>query len=261
MRAPFASLLLLPVLAGCTSRGMTITSVPPGAEVSINRRVVGTTPIRVGYTHYGAYRIELRKERYLTLVKEEKVHPPWYGYDPFTAVADNVIPARINDEIYLHYVMTPVPEQNRDSLMERANAAREGRIINPRTQERIEVVFLTAASTRVAPEGTGTSSAPAETAPLVGPEPAPRLELPKELQVPASPEEKPPEGPRVEPAPGEKPPAESSGPKAETVPATPPQPESEPKTEEPKRMRRTPKGEVLIYEDKPIEDPSAKGKK
>jgi len=42
----------------------TVTSVPPGAEVSINHRVIGVTPIRVGFTHYGTYRIELRKEKY-----------------------------------------------------------------------------------------------------------------------------------------------------------------------------------------------------
>jgi hypothetical protein len=99
-----AALLLL-VASGCTSRGMTVTSEPPGAEVSINRRVVGETPIRVGFTHYGTYRIELRKYGYQVLVRDEKVNPPIYGYDPVAAVADNVLPTRLNDEVYLHYVL------------------------------------------------------------------------------------------------------------------------------------------------------------
>src|SRR6185295_663981 len=94
--AAFGTLLLT---SGCTSRGMTITSEPPGAEVSINRRVVGVTPIRVGFTHYGTYRIELRHEKYQVLVREENVKPPIYGYDPAAAVVDNLVPARLNDEV------------------------------------------------------------------------------------------------------------------------------------------------------------------
>ncbi|MCW8131879.1 MAG: PEGA domain-containing protein [Planctomycetota bacterium] len=257
--------LLAPGLTGCTSRGMTITSVPPGAEVSINRRVVGNTPIRVGYTHYGTYRIELRKERYLTLVREEKVNPPWYGYDPFTAVADNVIPTRINDEIFLHYVMSPVPEINRDSLMDRANAARAGKVVNPRTQEELDVTFVSDASAKNAPDEpqAAPKSAPSETAPLVGPEAAPKLDIPPDLKVPETPEEKPPEGPKAAPGPEKTAP---DAPKAETVPTPEPEkkPEAEKKPEgEPgeKRLRRTPKGEVLIYEDAPVEDPGKKKEK
>jgi hypothetical protein len=247
--------ILLPVFSGCTGRGMTVTSLPAGAEVSINHRVVGVTPIRVSYTHYGAYRIELRKERYETLVKEEKVNPPWYGYDPITAVADNAIPARFNDEIFLHYVLKPVEEGNRDSLMERANAARDGKAVNPRNQEKIEVVFTTPAVTKNAPEAIGPKSAPSPTAPLVGPAAAPNLDIPK-TGTPS--DEKPPEGPKTEPGPGEpKPPAQPAPATPEKTPEKAPAAETEPQT---KRMRRTPKGEVLIYEDQPVEEPGAKEK-
>jgi len=133
---------LLLGIAGCTSRAVTVTSLPPGAEVSINRRVVGKTPVRVNYTHYGSYRIELRKDRYQTLVRKEKLRPPWYGYDPFAFFADNTIPARINDESYLHYVMDPVPEMgDRDSLMLRANRARDGKALHPLTQAEIDIAW------------------------------------------------------------------------------------------------------------------------
>jgi hypothetical protein len=142
------ALMLLIGLSGCTSRGITVTSVPPGAEVSINRRVVGVTPIRVGFTHYGTYRIELRKEKYQTLVKEESVNPPIYGYDPVALVADNLIPARLNDEVYLHYVMKSQDSKNdkdalteRDSLMERAELARDGMITHPSSGELVQVTL------------------------------------------------------------------------------------------------------------------------
>jgi hypothetical protein len=135
-------------LAGCTSRGMTVTSVPEGAEVSINRRVIGKTPIRVGFTHYGTYRIELRKEKYQVLVKEESVNPPVYGWDPPAFVADNLIPARLDDEVYLHYVLKPIEEKtekvaldDRDSLLARAVAARDGVAVNPRTGQTVQIVL------------------------------------------------------------------------------------------------------------------------
>jgi hypothetical protein len=147
-RALSLVLLVLVVLSGasgCTSRGMTITSLPEGAEVSINRRVVGKTPIRVNFTHYGTYRIELRKERYETVVKDETISPPWYGYDPFTVVADNLLPARINDETYLHYVLKPVGEGfDKENLMARAVLAREGKAVNPRTGKEITVEMAAA---------------------------------------------------------------------------------------------------------------------
>jgi hypothetical protein len=140
---------------GCTSRGITITSVPEGAEVSINRRVVGKTPIRVSFTHYGTYRLELRKDKYQLLVREETVNPPVYGYDPVAAVADNLIPARLNDEVFVHFVMKPIEEKDdktalsdRDALLARAESARGGKVTNPRTGQEVEVVITRPAPTK-----------------------------------------------------------------------------------------------------------------
>jgi hypothetical protein len=140
-------LLALPallILAGCTSRGITITSEPPGAEVSINRRVVGKTPIRVGFEHYGAYRLELRLRGYETLVREADIKPTAYGYDPGAFLADNFIPARLDDEIYLHYALKVLPATlsgEKLSLLERAGQARWGNAINPKTGEHLAVAL------------------------------------------------------------------------------------------------------------------------
>jgi hypothetical protein len=198
------ALALLP--CGCTSRAVTVTSLPPGTEVSINRRVVGQTPIRVNYTHYGAYRMELRKERYQPLVRVEKLRPPYaYGYDPLAFFADNLVPARITDESHMHYILEPVSEKtDRVALMQRAVQARQGKAVHPQTQEVVEVAL---------PAARGT---PAE-APAV----------------------KPP--PDVKPAPPKPPP--------DRLP--PPAPPG-------KRLRRLPTGEILIYDEPPIEDPEKK---
>ena len=257
--AGLAGILCL-VLAGCTSRAMTVTSIPEGAEVSINRRVVGKTPVRVNYTHYGTYRIELRKERYQTLVREETLRPPWYGYDPAAFFADNAIPARANDESYLHYVMEEVPEQaDRDSLMERAALARDGKVTHPRTQEHLEIAWAPpqprpATATELGP--TTAATGPAVQAPAA----TPTLELPPELKAPAGITEKPPEAPKAEtPAtePGKVPAAPTPEPgKGPAV--TAPTPPAPPPPLPPKRMKRTPKGEILIYDEPAVEDPEKK---
>ncbi len=120
---------LLSTIPACTSRSITVTSTPPGAEVTINHRLVGVTPCRVGFTHYGVYSIELRKEKFEPLSREETINTPGYGYDPISFVTDNAIPARLNDDIYLHYVMKPEGElSERNALLQRMELARLGQI-------------------------------------------------------------------------------------------------------------------------------------
>ena len=273
-------------LSGCTSRAVTVTSLPPGADVTINRRHVGKTPVRVNYTHYGSYRVELRKDRYETLVRKEHLRPPWYGYDPFAFVADNVIPARVNDEAYLHYVLEPVPKMEmseRQALMARANLARDGKAVNPVTQEAVAIAWAPRErkATAVELDTTGLPKKKSEEPPImVGPKPTPEVALPSELQAPKGITERPPEA--VPPAPGTEPkPVKDPGTtKVEPPPVvkdpdvtrpTPPgpkpvdpdkaDPKKPPQKQPPlpvKRMRRTPKGEILIYDEPVIEDPSKK---
>ncbi len=157
-----AALIAL-TLSGCTSRGLMITSIPAGAEVSINRRVVGRTPIRVGFEHYGTYRIELRLEKFQTLVREENLRPPIYGYDPAAFFADNAIPARLNDEVYLHYILKPLLDTageqlaDRDALVRRAELARAGTITHPFTGVTYQVVLRRETPTA---KGAGDAAAP-----------------------------------------------------------------------------------------------------
>lgn len=167
----YATLALCVALSGCTSRGLTVTSEPPGAEVSINRRIVGKTPIRVTFNHYGTYRIELRKDGYKVMVKEEPVRPPIYGYDPVAAVADNVIPARLNDEVYLHYALKSLELKDdkdslseRESLLDRAFAARNGTVTHPQTGEIVQVKL-----DRIPPSTPGEAVAVADEEDIIAP--------------------------------------------------------------------------------------------
>jgi hypothetical protein len=265
--------------SGCTSRGMTITSEPPGAEVSINRRVVGTTPIRVAYTHYGTYRIEMRKFGYDVLVREEAVNPPIYGYDPPAVVADNIVPARLDDEIYLHYVLKPhgakaaeeraeatssnpseeKPTEeslvekaaaNKAALLDRATKARGGTITHPKTGEEIHVAI--GAELNKAPKTAAQADEVvtiAETYTTVGPALTPNLELPAALAPVRLIDAPQPAGPTL---------AKQYGIETEGANAFV-KPEEAKKTAAP-TVVRTPKEEELIYDQPKMTDPSQKKK-
>ena len=283
--------------SGCTSRGMTITSEPPGAEVSINRRVVGETPIRVAFTHYGTYRFELRKDGLQTLVKEETVNPPLYGYDPVTVLADNALPARLNDDIYFHYVMKPLEEGEKaaeadtdtkdgddkgdrpvksayvdpkviearmqreklakDSLMARAVAARGGDVTHPKTHESMQVA--------IGAEVSKEKKKPADTDQPVSIADTYSVIGPDLAPNLALPSELGPVA-RIQAAAPQGPTlAQQLGIEAEKPTASNDKPVADFNTPEPKKaapiLVRTPRDEELIYDKPEVVDPATKKKK
>lgn len=242
------SCLVLLNLAGCTSRGMTVTSLPPGAELSINRRVVGQTPMRVGFTHYGTYRFELRKEGYQTLVKEEPISPGFYGYDPAAFVADNLIPSRLNDEIFIHYVLKPLEDRSdRAALLDRAMLARTGKASDTETEQQADVpssrerraagVSETGpARTSEAPASGASSTAGPSNSPVIGSPPG-DASAPK------------PEGPRL---------AKEYGLEGSTEKNPPVVNPGENKKKPQPKANRVPKEEELLYEEPKQKEPENK---
>lgn len=226
-----AAVLVLLLLAGCTSRGMTVTSNPPGAEVSINRHVVGVTPIRVGFAHYGTYNIELRMRNYETLKKEENIKPGLYGYDPVAFVADNVIPSRLNDEVYLHYVLKPLQQKSdRTALLDRAELARSGVVTDLKTGQQSKIELGREPTPYAAAPAAPAAEAPVaaqEAAPAVDPDKPTGLKLAEEYGITVKPVEKP-------------------------------KPQFVPDTEKKTGPLRIPKDEDLIYDQPAVTDPELK---
>lgn len=233
----FAALLALLVsIPGCTARSITITTNPPGAEVTINRRLIGISPCRVGFTHYGAYRIEIRKEKYETLVKEECINAPLYGYDPVSFVTDNAIPARLNDDIYLHYVLKKEGEvTDRTALLQRANMARSG-VITGKDGTTINVAYSVPPKT--AEQLAKDAQKAADTAATQAKDPNAPVK-PDEFKIKAIPTEEP-KGPTI----GKELNIKPSTPSPDKKPDAPKAPE--PKKDQP--PVRTPKNEETIFE-------------
>ena len=65
-----------------------IASEPDGAEVRIDDTVVGYTPERVPFDHYGTRRFTFYKEGSLTTSAVHNLRAPWYAHFPFDVVSE-----------------------------------------------------------------------------------------------------------------------------------------------------------------------------
>ncbi len=121
--APVA-LTVLASTVGCIARTLTVESAPAGAEVRLNGRLVGTTPVTVPFRHYGVYRVELRKAGFETLESEEPVLAPLYARFPLCLFTELLWPGRIrDDDHFLTYELEKPRTPSRPELLERADAA------------------------------------------------------------------------------------------------------------------------------------------
>jgi hypothetical protein len=128
-------LCVLPALAGCVERRITIGSEPSGAIVLLNDQEIGRTPITVPFTWYGDYDIRLRYERndgtpespkwvrhYLHTHKETKI--PWFEIVPMDFFAE-VLPIPFKDEHVWAFPIPQVAEIPDEELLKNAQQLRD----------------------------------------------------------------------------------------------------------------------------------------
>jgi hypothetical protein len=94
---------------GCVDRILQIRSDPPGAEVTVNGRRIGTTPIDHPFDFYGTFDVTLRAKDRISVRRLEAVRPPWYELPPIDFVAENLVPFRIRDRRELRFTLEPAP--------------------------------------------------------------------------------------------------------------------------------------------------------
>ncbi len=151
---------------------MIVTSEPPGALVRVGDEIVGETPLRHPFLHYGAVRVTLYDDEHLTYSKVVDLEPPWYGY-PVVDVVSDLFPWR--DRHLLHVRLKPLTAESRageiDSVLERAEVLR-----------------------RAGPEGPELLPPRRNVAPAPGPPPAADAALEEEDEPPAPPPPPPGDG-------------------------------------------------------------------
>lgn len=111
---------------GCVRRRMTIRSYPPGAQVFVDNREIGTTPCSTSYTYYGKRTIMVVKDGYKTETFVHQFSVPWYEYFPLDFINENLNPREIRDESTIDVTLTPQENVPPEKLLERANSMRNG---------------------------------------------------------------------------------------------------------------------------------------
>lgn len=126
----YAGIALLSM--GCVRRRMTVRTSPPGATVSVDNQVVGTSPAATTFVYYGTREFRIEKDGYRTETIRKKIRAPWYQIPGIDFVAETLWPGEIRDERIIDVELVPKTLEPTENLIERADSLR--------TQSRVGVV-------------------------------------------------------------------------------------------------------------------------
>jgi PEGA domain len=124
---------LLPLLwlacAGCAAqRTLTVQSVPPGATLRIDDRIVGPTPYTEQFSDYGTRRITLYKPGYHSLSQVVVLSSPWYASFPIDIFSEILFPVGWKDphvvKLELEAVKGELTMPDLSPVLDRAEALR-----------------------------------------------------------------------------------------------------------------------------------------
>jgi hypothetical protein len=117
-----AALLLSSV--GCVRRRMTVRTNPPGATVSVDNQVIGTTPAATSFVYYGTREFRIEKDGFQTETVRRRINPPWYQYPVIDFFAETLWPGEIRDERIIDVELAPKVLEPSDIVVERADSLR-----------------------------------------------------------------------------------------------------------------------------------------
>ncbi|MBI3269766.1 MAG: PEGA domain-containing protein [Planctomycetes bacterium] len=117
-------LFTLFVLGGCVERKIAIESDPAGADVWMDGKYLGKTPVSVPFTFYGGREIRLEKEGYQAIRVLHNVNPPLFEYFPVDLASECIVPVNLRDVKSLRFDLERVREADVQGLVERADALR-----------------------------------------------------------------------------------------------------------------------------------------
>jgi hypothetical protein len=103
---------------------MTVRTNPPGAQVYVDRQLIGTSPASSSFTYYGTRHIEVVADGYRTEKVLRKLNPPWYQLPPLDFITETLWPGEIRDERIIDITMTPEQPLASEELTARANTLR-----------------------------------------------------------------------------------------------------------------------------------------
>ncbi len=114
------AVMLIPAVAGCVERRVTITTAPPGAMVYFADEEIGRTPLTVPFTWYGDRELIIRLEGYQTLRQHLPLRAPWYDIPPWDVVSQAFVPWTYRHHVRRHYELDPFAARPAATLIEQA---------------------------------------------------------------------------------------------------------------------------------------------
>jgi len=110
--------------SGCVRRRMTVRTNPPGAIVSVDNQVIGTSPAATPFVYYGTREFRVEKDGYRTEIIRRRFNPPWYEFPGLDFVAETLWPGEIRDERIIDIEMVPLTREPTENVVQRADALR-----------------------------------------------------------------------------------------------------------------------------------------
>ncbi len=103
---------------------MTVRTNPPGATVSVDNQVIGTTPAASSFVYYGTREFRIEKDGYRTETIRRRFNPPWYEFPGLDFVAETLWPGEIRDERIIDVQLVPKTLEPSLEVVERADSLR-----------------------------------------------------------------------------------------------------------------------------------------
>jgi hypothetical protein len=119
---PFVVIPLL--VSGCVRRRMTVRTNPPGATVSVDNQVIGTTPAATSFVYYGTREFRIEKDGYRTETIRRRLNPPWYEYPVLDFISETLWPGELRDERIIDVELVPKQLEPANDVVERADSLR-----------------------------------------------------------------------------------------------------------------------------------------
>ncbi|WP_372719556.1 PEGA domain-containing protein [Novipirellula sp.] len=117
------AILALPSV-GCVRRRMTVRTNPPGATVSVDNQVIGTSPAASSFVYYGTREFRIEKEGYKTETIRRRFNPPWYEMPGLDFISETLWPGDLRDERIIDVELVPKTLAPTGEVVDRADSLR-----------------------------------------------------------------------------------------------------------------------------------------
>ena len=111
-------------LTGCVRRRLTVRTDQPGATISVDNQVIGTSTASTPFTYYGTREVRIEKDNFKTETIRRNIKPPWYQYPVIDVIAESFWPGEIRDERIIDVQLVPETIAEPTEIMERADSLR-----------------------------------------------------------------------------------------------------------------------------------------